>query len=251
MAIVAVNSEKLVDVCTELLGSGVKRILLEKPGGLSFSTLERLNKLQDIKKANVFVGYNRRYYSSVLEAEKVIQQDGGLLSCSFDFTEWSDQVSNLGKTKEVYNTWLIGNSSHVIDLGFHFTGLPEEISSFHSGTLPWHPASSTFSGAGVSQRGILFNYTANWDSAGRWGVELHTKKRKLILRPLEELKCILRGSVEEQRLEVDNSALDEAFKPGLYRQVKCFIDGENTKLKTLLEQIEFLKICNAIAGYTE
>ena len=147
-------------------------------------------------------------------------------------------------------TWLVGNSSHVIDLAFYFTGLPKKWVSYRSGSLIWHKSASTFAGAGVSETGVLFNFSANWDSAGRWGLELHTKARKLIFRPMEELKVINRGSFEMIEMPLINSNLDIDFKPGLYLQTKNFISRDFDVLKTLDQQITFVKLCEEIGGYT-
>ena len=54
-----------------------------------------------------------------------------------------------------------------------------------------------FSGAGISISGALFSYQANWQSAGRWSVEILTKKNRLILCPLEELKVQKRGVLKK------------------------------------------------------
>ena len=50
-----------------------------------------------------------------------------------------------------------GNSSHVIDLVFHLIGKPMDWNFWHSGTIDWHPSSSKFVGAGITDRNILFH----------------------------------------------------------------------------------------------
>ena len=76
----------------------------------------------------------------------------------------------------------------MVDLAFNLGGIPKELSSFTAGSLDWHPSAAVFSGAGISENGAPFNYRANWESAGRWGVEVLTKEHKLILRPMEKLQ---------------------------------------------------------------
>lgn len=248
--IVTVNADKLIIVCQSLLNRGAKYILVEKPGGLSSAELLDLKASTIDADASIYIAYNRRFYASVIQAKKIIKEDGGLISCSFDFTELSDEIVTLNKPEIVLQTWLVGNSSHVIDLAFYFTGLPEKLVSYRSGSLIWHKSASTFAGAGVSEMGVLFNFSANWDSAGRWGLELHTKARKLIFRPMEELKVINRGSFEVIEMPLINRKLDIDFKPGLYLQTQNFINCDFGVLKTLDQQITFVKLCEEIGGYT-
>ena len=59
-AIVAVNENQLCEVTISLLHYGVKNILVEKPGGLSFSELIRVSNESKLQKSNVYIGYNRR-----------------------------------------------------------------------------------------------------------------------------------------------------------------------------------------------
>ena len=41
------------------------------------------------------VGFNRRFYSSVLKAKDIIHEDGGVKSFFFEFTEWSHVIAGL------------------------------------------------------------------------------------------------------------------------------------------------------------
>ena len=126
--------------------------------------------------AKVFIAYNRRFYRAVSEAKRLIEGDGGVTSFNFEFTEWSHEIERLSKAPGVKEKWFLGNSTHVVDLAFFLGGKPSEISCYTQGGTDWHPTASLFSGAGVSEHGALFSYNANWESAGRWGVEVLTKK---------------------------------------------------------------------------
>ena len=54
-------------------------------------------------KAKVYIAYNRRFFSSVMEESKIIKADGGITSLHFEFTEWADRIKELSKPKEVLN----------------------------------------------------------------------------------------------------------------------------------------------------
>lgn len=247
-AIVAVGVEKLYETTKGLLHYGIKNILVEKPGALHQEEFEDLVSIAKENNANVFIAYNRRFYTSVIEAKKIIEDDGGVTSFNFEFTEWSHVIEPLEKAEGVKEKWFLGNSTHVVDLAFFLGGKPTEICTFSSGSLDWHPSGSTFSGAGKSENGSIFSYHANWESAGRWSVEVLTNKHKLILRPMEKLQIQKRGTVAEEFVDLDYS-LDESFKPGLYIQTKNFLDGNNKDFCTIRQQYESLKIYNQIANY--
>lgn len=222
-AIVAVNDETLHKAVIDLSNFGVKEILVEKPAGLFLSEIEDIKTSAEKNKTNVYVGYNRRFYSSVIKANELTQKDGGVKSFHFEFTEWSHKIETLDKPKAVLNRWLIANSSHVIDLAFFLGGKPKEIKSFTAGKLSWHPDGCVFAGSGITENGALFSYNANWNSPGRWGVEIMTNNYRLILRPLEKLQIMKKGSVNIEETELDYS-LDNKFKPGLYLQTKNFLN---------------------------
>ncbi|KQT31154.1 hypothetical protein ASG29_14305 [Sphingomonas sp. Leaf412] len=247
-AIVAVGIEQLASVAGALIDHGAKRILLEKPGALTGSELSSLAAAADAKGARIFIAYNRRFHASTLAAQALIDQEGGARSVAFEFTEWSHVIAGLPKADGVKERWLIGNSTHVIDLAFFLGGAPTEFSSFTAGALDWHPASAVFAGAGRTDRGALFTYQANWASAGRWGVEVMLPSQRLILRPLETLQAIPLGKVAAVEVPI-NDAFDKAFKPGLYRQTKAFLSADAAGLCSITEQVARWPVYNRIAGY--
>ena len=250
-AIVAVGVEKLYGETTKLLDYGVTNVLVEKPAGLEKSEIDALVRDSYKKDAKVFVAYNRRFFASVLEAKRMIESDGGVASFHFEFTEWGHVIEPLKKGEGVKEKWFLGNSTHVVDLAFYLGGAPAEISCFSSGGLDWHPAASKFSGAGVSVSGALFNYQANWESAGRWRVEMLTDKRKLLLCPLEKLQEQKKGTVLTEEVESIDYSLDNKFKPGLFVQVQRFLQGATDELCNIDEQLSMFEHYNKMAGYLD
>ena len=128
-----------------------------------------------------------------------------------------------------------GVTVRVIDLALFLGGSPQQLTSFVSRGLSWHPQASVFSGAGVTDRGALFSYHANWESAGRWGIELRTSKRRLLLCPLEQLQEQKRDSVEITPVEIDDH-LDRQFKPGFYLQTKAMLSGSSIELLPTIQE---------------
>jgi len=247
-AIIAVGVEHLSNIAIELILSGTRRILLEKPGGLGSEQIHALHRVAASNGAEVLIGYNRRFYSSTEMARKLIAEDGGATSCIFEFTEWSHIIEPMLRASEVKAAWFIANSTHVVDLAFHLCGTPCEWKSWHGGSLHWHPSSARFCGSGITRQGVYFSYNADWEAPGRWGLEVLTRKRRFIFRPMEQLHVVHLGSVKVDSIIVDDH-FDKEFKPGLYAQTKAFIEKDDRYFCTLSEQLLHCSFYDEIAGY--
>ena len=249
-AIVATGVESLAQNTLELIKAGCKNILCEKPGGLNSTQIEQVSIAAAEYGANVFLAYNRRFYSSVLKAKEIIEEDGGVTSFNFEFTEWSHVIAPLVKGKGVKEHWFLGNSTHVVDLAFFLGGIPKEICCYTAGGLEWHPSASNFSGAGISEKGALFSYQANWEAPGRWAVEVLTKNHRLYFKPMEKLHIQKKGSVQVELVEMDD-AVDLQFKAGLFQQTKAFLDGDVVNFIDIHQQALLMPYYNKMAGYSD
>lgn len=235
-AIIAVGVEYLYGACVALMEHGTKSILVEKPGGLNSVEINKLGEAAKKHGADIRIAYNRRLYASVLKAKQLIEEDGGVLSGNFEFTEWSHVIDPLEKAPGVKENWFLANSTHVVDLAFHLLGKPSTMSTYTGDAVAWHTP-AIFAGAGQTDRGALFTYRANWKSPGRWGVEVLTAKRKLVLQPMEKLQEQLHGSVAVVDVPIDDS-IDLQYKHGLFLQTSAFIQGDLHLLKSLDEQLQ-------------
>ena len=234
-AIIAVGMEGLKNTTVELIDKNFNSILVEKPAGLNFEEIKGLANYIKKNNAKVFVAYNRRFYASVQKAKEIIEEDGGVSSFNFEFTEWSHVIEKLEKAHGVKENWFLGNSTHVVDLAFYLGGRPKQISCYTAGGLVWHSKASVFAGAGVSENGALFNYQANWEAPGRWSVEVLTKKHRLILNPLEKLQIQNIGSINKEFLELKDE-IDKKYKPGLHKQVAEFL-GQCKGIPSIQEHV--------------
>jgi predicted dehydrogenase len=245
-AIVSVGVEKLADITIVLLETGIKNILVEKPAGLNYEEIKKVADKAKEKAAQVLLAYNRRFYSSVEKAIEKIKEDGGVTSFNFEFTEWSNKIRSIEKAPGVKENWLLANSSHVIDLAFFLGGKPKELSSYSGGSLEWHDK-AIYSGAGISEKGALFSYQANWKAPGRWVVEVLTNKHRLYFKPMESLQIQEIDSVLVNPVVIEDD-IDKKFKPGLYRQVESFLTNQLERFCTIEEQVENVKLYEKIAG---
>jgi predicted dehydrogenase len=248
-AIVAVNLPQLADVSARLLRAGTKQLLIEKPGALDRHGLDRIQRACHATRAETYIAYNRRFYASVLAAEQLAKDDGGLTSFQFEFTEWTHRIGVGTRPAAELGAWFFANSSHVVDLAFHLGGWPAQLQAWSQGRLDWHQSGAIFCGAGATDRGALFSYQANWQAPGRWSVELLTPRHRLHLKPLEALGIQELGSLEIKPFPLDER-LDRDFKPGLYRQTEAFLNGNpDGRLPTLNEHIHFWDtVLEVIAG---
>lgn len=245
-AIVAVGYHELFEVTKTLIEYGVKRLFVEKPGADTYEKLKQLSAIAKENNAEVFLAYNRRFYASLLKAEEIIREDGGVSSFNFEFTEWLhlfEAVKNSISLNDIF--W--GNSGHVLDTAFFLGGEPEEISCYTK-TKEGDAFPKLFAGAGISEKGALFSYQSNWDAPGRWVVEILTKKHRLYFKPMETLQIQELRSVKVLPVEIDDH-LDKEFKPGFYLETKAFLEENDARLCTIGHQVRrietvFLKISN-------
>ena len=246
-AIIATPVLSIFSCAKKLIENGVSYLLVEKPGGIDESQIRALNKLAVKYNSNVFIAYNRRFYQSVQEGKKIIEKDGGGCTAQFDFTEWSHIIEGLDIPDELKKNWFLANSTHIVDLTFYLIGKPKKLSSFHNGELAWHQPSK-FSGSGITEKNVLFSYGANWESAGRWSLEITTAKRKLIFSPLEELKKQDKGTITILKEDNIDYSHDKEYKAGIYEQTKAFINRKEKTLKSLEEQVNDFEFYNKILG---
>ncbi|SEQ17203.1 Predicted dehydrogenase [Lachnospiraceae bacterium NE2001] len=246
--IVAVEVELLAATIIKLVDFGVKEILVEKPAGINRRELQNVVDYIKNKDVLVYVAYNRRFYTSTEKVFDIINQDGGVDSFNFEFTEWSNTIEKTNHSSKVKEEWLLANSSHVIDLAFFIGGYPIEMASFSSGSLTWHKRASKYSGAGITDKGATFSYQANWKSPGRWSIEVLTKNHRLYLKPMEKLKIQKKDSVVVEDYILDDS-IDNEFKPGVYKQTEAFLHNSNDwRLLSIGEQLDHMDYYEKIEG---
>lgn len=247
--ILALPMTQLARAARGTAAAGAARILLEKPGGITIAETGQTAEAMARTGVKAFVAYNRRFYASVTAAREIISKDGGVTSFHFEFTELESAKRLETLETAVLRNWFFANSSHVVDLAFYLGGEPAVAEGLTQGMLAWHPAAATFVGHGRTETGALFTWHADWLSAGRWGLDLRTAQRRIILQPLEELRVQAKGTFDVERVGLGD-ALDRDFKPGLYRQVQAFLSEDPAAhgLLTLDDQVAqakrwFLAIC--------
>lgn len=254
--VVASPIETLTPISLQLITAGVRHLLVEKPVALSSQEGAALAAAVKTAEARLYVGYNRRFYSSIRTAKQLIADAAEEIeSVAFEFNEVvTDLAGPQGHALAVRQRWLIANSLHVIDSALFRLGVPDlDRSTFiSSGFLPWHPSGSIFVGSGLTINGKPFAYHANWTSPGRWGLEWMTPSARYVFRPLEKLAVMRRGSFSMDNIPIDDE-LDRRFKPGVYLQNRAFLlDGDDaSNLVSLDHALYLVRLGESIGGYGE
>jgi predicted dehydrogenase len=249
--IIAVNVVNLARTAACVLEYCQAKILLEKPGAINTQDMEILASCKGSE--NLFIAYNRRFFSSTQAVRNMIQEDGGPVSCLFEFTEWGHRIESLCSQKDPceLDHWLIANSSHVIDTAFFLAGIPSQISVTVTGALPWHKAGVAFSGSGLTSKGATFSYHANWDAPGRWGIDIMSRNRRFRMCPMESVQVQHKGETGWTSIALQGE-LDQQFKPGLYAQVEAFFNPvPSPDLCRFEDHVRHFPVFQKIAGYRD
>ena len=248
LAIVCLPIEKLAACAKKLLSAGFKKILVEKPVGLSNEVLIELKTQSLAQGGQIFVAYNRRFFSSVLHLKSVLEREE-LVAVHFEISEWAHKVDRRDYDSSVLDRWFIANTSHVVDLALHLAGDLRNLTCNVTGALDWHSSGSRFSGTGTTEHNVMLSYNGYWDCPGRWSLEFLTREHKYILRPMEKIYVQELNSVTPELVKGIDYTLDEQFKPGLHNLVRSFIGSTCEDLCTLDEQINRMPIYMKMAGY--
>lgn len=251
--IIASPVETLAPIAMQAMTAGVRNLLVEKPAALDSAEGEMLAEAVTAYGANLYVGYNRRFYTSIRTALREIAVAGEQIeSVWFEFNEVvADAAGPVGHATRVRERWLLANSLHVIDSALFPVGHPDPArSSFaRRGRMGWHSSGRIFMGAGTTVNDVAFAYHANWGAPGRWGFEWMTPSTRYVFRPLEKLSVMRRGSFVLEELPLDDE-LDRLFKPGVYLQDQAFLRGDEPEgLVSLEHALSLIRLGEEMAGY--
>ncbi len=251
-AIIAVSVPQLAYVTRAVLEAGVGSVLLEKPGGVDLSEVKDL--AAHPRADDVGIAYNRRFLPSTLTARDLVAADGGVTSFLFEFNENTPVIRDLTQHSDgVKRNWFFANSTHVVDMAFFIAGQGGDLEGFAAMPLvvgeDGTPPARSYVGAG-QVGAIPFAYHADWRSAGRWGVEICTAKRRFILKPLETLQEMPAGSFGMASTPLDYQE-PEGVKPGFYNMVEAFLAGDRDDFASLPQQLRRLTAFAPIGGLEE
>ena len=112
--LILVSSENIFKITKQIIPYKIP-FFVEKPPGLNFLEIKKLNFLAKKYKVINMVGFNRRFYSNFTTGIKIIKKHGKLLAITIEGHERYWITKNLINKKNK-DSWIYSNSSHVIDL---------------------------------------------------------------------------------------------------------------------------------------
>lgn len=250
LVVVVLPVAQIKNAAGKAVSLGHKNILIEKPGSLYSSVLRRWDASLKGSGVRLRVAYNRCLYPNLALLGKLAAQEGGIQSCRYTFTEWIHQINFNNEAPDVYRRWGIANSLHVISMAHLLIGMPKDYRCFRAGGLAWHPSGSRFSGAGMTEKGVLFSYHSDWESAGRWSIEVMTSANAYHLMPLEKLYRVPRGKVAAEEIPFEAPFAD--VKLGVAEEVAVMLNPsleDRLKLPTLLDSARWNEFAEEVFGY--
>lgn len=251
LVIVATPVHTLKSIAMFVAHCGNRNILVEKPGSLYSSVIEKWSKEINDTDIRIRIAYNRLVYPSLWKSKGLVNVEGGITSCFYTFTEWVRTINFNNNQPDCYRRWGVANSLHVISMAHSLIGFPKQICTYRSSSFPWHPTGARFVGAGITKSNIPFSYHADWESAGRWGIEIMTSHNVYRMMPLEQLYYCPKGSTDWKPIEI--SPAYPQVKIGVAEEIAVMLDKSLETfipLVTLKKAALFTKFAENIFGYS-
>ena len=221
-------------------------VLLEKPAGYNLRDAQDIAIAAYEHKTPVFVGFNRRFYGSVLET----LSDLDARPQEKRFIHVQDQ-QNFGEARahnhpeEVIRHFMYANSIHNIDL----------ITTFARGSLidvhviqPWRGKDTEVVLAHLMfDSGDTAIYEGIWQGPGPWACAVSTPSVRWSLIPLEEATIQLSG--ERTRRNIERTQIDTDYKPGFYLQAQAVLEalaGHTSRAVNLEQSLKTMELIHRL-----
>ena len=226
IVVVAVSVENVHVICEELFEIPQMRekiFLIEKPIGLDLATTKRMNRLVKLHKLNVFVGLNRRSYSSTRILTRFLDRDPN----ANRFVLVEDQQDpdfefSRGTCEQVCKSWMYANSIHMVDyVSIICRGLVTEVSrlSRYQGNFREKQDISAHLKFDSGDEAL---YVCHWNRPGPWRISVSSGNRFFDLDPLESLRYRTQGSRSWNPARIGNADFGKD-RPGLVHQANCVV----------------------------
>ena len=240
--IVAVNESSAFEILKKV--HHIKcPILFEKPLGYNYTQANLINNFLKNKK-NIYVALNRRFYSSTLEAKKIVDQNNGKR-----FIKINDQ--EIQKFSKLINDNLMyANSIHLIDYASIFARgklvKVKKIKKYIKNKFHEVIVRLFFS----SKDEVL--YYCNWNSPGSWSVSITQENQRCEMKPLEQLTFEKFDKDKKlQRLKIKININDIRYKSGLHCMVEEYIKLIKKKKNSITKFEEYFNTMKLIKAIYE
>ena len=215
---VMVSVLQMARVGTACLETGIPTFM-EKPPGICSADTARLAELQRRVGGLAMVGFNRRFYSSHLQARERLLAVGPIVSVTVDAHEDLARVSRQKFPPLVVRRWAYANGIHALDLLRFFGGDVTEVDARQ--TRFENPFPDCISAHLTFERGAHGRAAVDWISPGRHRFEVRSVGiRATSLAGFGSTEIAARGR-DVERLDPDED--DQRFKPGFWKQDSAFL----------------------------
>ena len=218
------------------------KCLIEKPVGINFEESKKILKLKNNKNFIPLISLNRRYYSSVLNAQKIISKDKSIRIVNIFDQENSLAAMKLGKPLKVVKNWMYANSIHMIDLAYLFgRGKIKNIKKLNNINILKEGIISTIM---YFDSGDIIYYNCIWNRPAPWCVQISTKNHFLQLKPIEKISYLHKK--KRDWISIKKSNVDNKYKPGIYNLLKEALKSKKNNLKDLKYSHKLMKLIRKI-----
>lgn len=219
-------------------------ILMEKPVGIDVEDAEDVVAAASSFGSRVFVGLNRRSYSSTQSVLADLKDDPAPRFIHVQDQQSLDAARQTGHADVVVRNWMFANSIHLVD---YLCALGRGVITDVMPVARW-----TSDRPGVVLAKITFAsgdsglYEGIWNGPGPWACSVTTPRRRWEMRPLEKMSYQNAG--ERTLNHVEPHAWDGQFKPGFRLQaerVVAAVRGGGDAI-TLDEALRTMRLVHAI-----
>jgi len=145
----------------------LKNIFVEKPGCLYTYQIKEIINIK--KNINIFVAYNRRFYSSVIKGKEIINNDP-IKELKLTIDEYNMKEIAKLYTSELMKNYFTIMTTHVVDMAFFLIGIPNTFNVLNIdgyGELEYHTRGCFFNGNGITKNNVKFEYNGDWSKSGK------------------------------------------------------------------------------------
>ena len=236
-ALIAVNELSTENTCLDAMLYPWK-LLVEKPVGIDLESSKRVLDFKKLKKAELYVAMNRRYYSSIRKAMAIIEEINTQRVVNIIDQEAPNLAREQGRPEAVCKNWHFANSIHLIDLFKVFCrGNLLTVNNI----LPGESNSTPFITHSILhyEGGDIGIYQSIWNAPGPWSIDIQTRTKTMEMRPLERLEDQHYPSRSKEKVILDG--IDSSYKPGVYSQMRDFYNALEEKRHSLVSLDEYME----------
>ena len=218
--VIATSSESALSVIRSVAKFG-KPCLIEKPLGTSIQQSREIISCLDQVNLN-FVGYNRRFYSCILEAQAHIKRLGSPISIHVDAPEPLYSLIEREKTKEQINNRLILNTTHAIDILTLFLGDYLKVVNFDHNSFR-NGLKMDFMSFIKFHNNKTASFISHWASPGDWSLKIFGEDYQIVINLTQNTGYLKTKKLGIKKFTKDMD--DTKFKAGILKQTYYFLSS--------------------------